>query len=97
MFLKKIFSSLKFQERNIESEEKNLIRSLVAMEDLPDEIWLKIMEYLPISDILRTMAPVSKKFYRLSRDKNLIKQVEFKSIMNTVKWQSFWREERKKE
>ena len=65
------------------------------MEDLPDEIWLKIMEYLPISDILRTMAPVSKKFYRLSRDKNLIKQIEFKSIMNTVKWQKFWSEERK--
>ena len=69
--------------------------ALIAMEELPDESLLKIMEYLSFSDILRTMAPVSRKFYRLSRDKNIIKQVKFKSIVNTVKWQSFWSEERK--
>ena len=87
--------------RNIESDMKNLtsapiamenkIKNFVIMEDLPDEILLKIMEYLSSFDILRKIAPVSKRFYRLTQDQNLIKEVEFK---NNIKW--FWSEERKK-
>ena len=50
-----------------------------AME-LPDEIWLKIMEYLSTTDILRKIARVNKRFYRLSKDQNLIKEMEFKTI-----------------
>ena len=41
---------------------------------------LKILRYLPNYDILRRVAPVSKRFHQLSRDRNLIKRIEFKSI-----------------
>ena len=44
------------------------------------------MEYLSTSDILRKIAPVSKRFYRLSRDQYLIKQAEFKNIEFTINW-----------
>ena len=44
---------------------------------LPDEILLKIMEYFSTEDILKKIAPISKKFYRLSQDQNLIKKIEY--------------------
>ena len=89
--------------RNIESDMKNLTSAQVenkiknfVMEELPDEILLKIMEYLSSFDILRKIAPVSKRFYRLTQDQNLIKQVEFKNnIMITVS-KLLWSKERKK-
>ena len=56
---------------------KNKIKKI---KELPDEIWLKVMKYCSTSDILRKMAPVSKRFYRLSQDRNLIKRIEFKGI-----------------
>ena len=87
--------------QDIESGMKNLTCAPITMEnkiknimELPDEILLKIMEYLSTSDILRNIAPVSKRFYRLTPD--LIKQAEFKSIGYTSFWQKMWSEERKK-
>ena len=46
---------------------------------LPDEILLKIMEYFSTKDILKKIAPVSKRFYRLSQDQNLIKKIEYQT------------------
>ena len=67
------------------------------MPRLPDEIWLKIMEYLSTSDILRKMARISKRFNRISRDQNLIKQIEFKSFGLTFGHRTrAWTDERMK-
>ena len=46
---------------------------------LPDEILLKIMEYFSTKDILKKIAPVSKRFYRLCQDQNLIKKIEYRT------------------
>ena len=43
-------------------------------------ILLKIMGHLSTSDILKQIARVNKRFYRLSRDQDLIKQIKFKSL-----------------
>ena len=61
----------------VEPEEFDLLR------ELPYEIFLKIMlmAYLSTSDILKKMAPVSKSYYQLSQDPNIIKQLEFKTIV----------------
>ena len=65
------------------------------MEQLPDEILLKIMGHLSTSDILKKMALVSKRFNRLSRDQNLIKRIEFKSFELTSRRRTrSWTEER---
>ena len=68
----------KSQEKPVykESDLKNLIaveNKVQNIMDLPDEILLKILGYLSNIDILRKMAPVSKRFYRLSWDQNFIK------------------------
>ena len=46
---------------------------------LPDEILLKIMEFFSTKDILKKIAPVSKRFYKISWDQNLIKKIEYQS------------------
>ena len=43
--------------------------------NFPNEVWLKIFEYLPTYDILRTIAFVSKRFNDLSKDPNLIREI----------------------
>ena len=70
----------------VEPEEFDLLR------ELPYEIFLKIMlmAYLSTSDILKKMAPVSKSYYQLSQDPNIIKQLEFKTIVGLG-----WSDERK--
>ena len=47
------------------------------IEFLPDEILLKIMEFFSTKDILKKIAPVSKRFYKISRDQNLIKKIHY--------------------
>ena len=54
----------------------------------PDEIYLKIFSYLSTNDILENVARVCQEFYRLSKDAQLIKEIEFEdisSIMHYVK------------
>ena len=71
----------------VEPEEFDLLR------ELPYEIFLKIMAYLSTSDILKKMAPVSKSYYQLSQDPNIIKQLEFKT--NYGLYGLYWSDERK--
>ena len=79
--------------RNLESNLKNLTpldksAPIVAsienkfrnVMELPDEILLKIMDQLSTLDILK-IALVSKRFYRLSHDQDLFKQIKFKVII----------------
>ena len=93
--------------RNFESNLKNLTLlnksvPIVTIEneirnvmELPDEILLKIMGHLSTSDILKQIARVNKRFYRLSRDQDLIKQIKFKSLELSFHQTSSWTEERK--
>ena len=93
--------------RNFESNLKNLTLlnksvPIVTIEneirnvmELPDEILLKIMGHLSTSDILKQIARVNKRFYRLSRDQDLIKQIKFKSLELSFHQPSSWTEERK--
>ena len=84
-------------DRNLESNMKNLTplhksASIVAsieneirnVMELPDEILLKIMGQLSTLDILK-IALVSKRFYRLSHDQDLFKQIKFKVIISRKK------------
>ena len=64
---------------------------MISMEDLnlpnlPNEIWIKILEYLSTKDILRNMAPVSRRFHQISQDPFLIKKIELKSNQEFVFW-----------
>ena len=76
--------------------EENEVKNTMELEEfdllcgLPYEIFLKIMEYLSTSDILKRMAPVSKRFYQLSQDKTIIKRIEFMTIVGLR-----WSDERK--
>ena len=53
--------------KNEENEVKNTmqLQEFDLLCGLPYEIFLKIMEYLSTSDIIKRMAPVSKRFYQL--------------------------------
>ena len=54
-----------------------------TMLPLPDEIYLKIFSYLSTNDILENVARVCQEFYRLSKDTQLIKEIQFEeSIRN---------------
>ena len=66
-------------EQFVSKEEKpvSIVWTVNCME-LPDEIWMEIMEFLSTKDIL-TMAKVSERFHRLSQDKDLITQLKFKT------------------
>ena len=80
----------------MELPEENEVKTTMELQDfdllsrLPNEIFLKIMEYLSTSDILKRMAPVSKRFYQLSQDETIIKQIEFMTIVGLR-----WSDERK--
>ena len=50
-----------------------------SLESLPNECLLKIMSYLSNHDVLRNIAPVSKRFYKLSQDQRLIRKIEVDS------------------
>ena len=88
----------------MELSKENKVKNVMEMEhqqfellcDLPYEIFLKIMGYLSTSDILKKMAPVSKSFYQLSRDQNVIKRMEFKILGFTSQWIRSWTDERRK-
>ena len=91
----KIKNDMELPEENkvknvMETQEFDLLR------ELPYEIFLKIMGYLSTSDILKKMAPVSKSFYQLSRDQNVIKRMEFKILGFTSDWIRSWTDERRK-
>ena len=60
------------EENKVKNEE---LQQFELLCELPYEIFLKIMDYLSTKDILKRMAPVSKSFYQLSRDPNVIKRI----------------------
>ena len=72
--------ALEEQLKILESEETE-IESLPVPE-LPDEMWLEIMTYLSTYDVLKTMACVSKRFHKLSKDPNVIRKIEVDPVQS---------------
>ena len=95
-FVKEIFSGkdeiqkLKLSERlknllNINDPE-NLEVNLSEKMKLPDEIWLKIIQYLPTKDLFGNMALSCKKFHNLFQDSRAIKFLQVKYIDTLTKY-----------
>ena len=81
-----------FQKKNpfqVVALEKNQINfDVFPIMDLPHEILLKILSYLPTNDILKRVALVSRKFYQISQDKHLLTKIEFefKNHSEVLRW-----------
>ena len=86
---------LESQESNLEEhfpvgkkarEETNAIdrKNENIFEVLPDEILMKIVGYLSTYDLLRILAPVSKKFWKMSQDPFLIKSIKLRAQLEDL-------------
>ena len=86
---------LESQESNLEEhfpvgkkarEETNAIdrKNENIFELLPDEILMKILGYLSTYDLLRILAPVSKKFWKISQDPFLIKSIKLRAQLEDL-------------
>ena len=61
--------------------------------DLPYEILMKILSYLPNYDILRRVPVVSKKFHQISQDQHNLRKIDFE--FKDSRYVRNWSEERK--
>ena len=61
----------------------------LPLADFPDEILLKIFRCLKTYDILRNVALVCRRFYRLSKDHNLLREFQFSSKSDLHEKKSF--------
>ena len=70
---------IKNQKEELKNSESSTtetkIKNILVLE-LPNEIWLEIMSYLSLEDVLRNVAQVSKRFHKLSQDSNVIRKIE---------------------
>ena len=57
---------LEEQVKNLELFATETKIKNVPVPELPNEIWLEIMSYLSTYDVLKNVAPVSKRFHKLS-------------------------------
>ena len=62
---------------NVESQPKKLKLEPV-LNRFPDEMWMKILTYLPVNDIFGSFALISKHFHNLTMDSAAIKYFHFK-------------------
>ena len=68
------------RSKNLDSKVPNKKRKLISVKvDLPNEIWTKIMNYLPTIDIFKNFGLVSKRFHGLIGG---IKYLQVKNIDN---------------
>ena len=56
--------------------------------ELPDETWLKIIQYLPTKDVFGNMALSCKKLHNLSQDSRAIKYFQVKTIDTMSKYEN---------
>ena len=63
--------------------------------DLPYEILVKILSYLPNCDILRRVAGVSRNLYQISQDQHLLRRIEFEFKDEMISVAPNWSEDRK--
>ena len=55
-------------------------RRKVEIPELPYEIWIKIMNYLPTNDIFHNLAYVNKNSYQLTKDTKALKHLTFNGL-----------------
>jgi len=72
-------SNLKEHFPVVKAEEANATDDENILELLPDEVLMKIMDYLSTYNILRIIAQVSKKFQKVSLDPFLIKSIKLRA------------------
>ena len=60
--------------------ELNSLREI----DLPDEIWIKIIQYLPTKDMFGSFALACKKFNNHTQDSMAVKYLQLQKINNVV-------------
>ena len=68
----------------VKAEEANATDDENILELLPDEVLMKIMDYLSTYDILRIIAQVSKKFRKISLDPFLIKSIKLRAQLEDL-------------
>ena len=74
------------QKRPMEPMEDSNLRKKAKLDlvegntALPNELWLKIMNYLPTKALFRTFALVNKKFYSLTLDPKAVKYLQLHGI-----------------
>ena len=56
--------------------------------NLPDEIWIKILNFLSCKDIFLNLALVSKHFYNLTLDSRAVKTIHLKEIKTAEKYEN---------
>ena len=61
---------------------------LIEIPKIPDEIWLKILNFLGSKDIFSNFALVCKKFHNLSLDSRAMKYMNLYEISNSEKYQN---------
>ena len=60
--------------------------SILDSSGFPDEIWLKIIQYLPTKDVFRNFALICKRFNNLTQDSSAVKYLQLTAIDT---WQKF--------
>ena len=60
--------------------------SILDSSGFPDEIWLKIIQYLPTKDVFRNFALICKRFNNLTQDSSTVKYLQLTAIDT---WQKF--------
>ena len=68
----------------VKAEEANATDDENILELLPDEVLMKIMDYLSTYDILRIIAQVSKRFRKISLDPFLIKSIKLRAQLEDL-------------
>ena len=68
----------------VKAEEVNAMDDENILELLPDEVLMKIMDYLSTYDILRIIAQVSKRFRKISLDPFLIKSIKLRAQLEDL-------------
>jgi len=71
-------------ENDIVIEDLEQDQNLLKLNELPDEIILRIYSYLTTSEILNTMALVCNQFHRISKDPSVIKEIYFRPNLDTT-------------
>ena len=79
------------QERSVQTSEevpdKKLKLSPSPLMELPNEIWMKILSYLPTCDILKNFNLTCKRFHSLAINPGAIKFLRVKNITDTGEYQ----------
>ena len=90
--ISKLIEGQKAQKRLnfVKQEPKSKKQKIVKFQNanLPDEIWIKILNYLSCKDIFVNLALVSKHFYNLTLDSRAVRIIHLKDIKTSEKFEN---------